>query len=102
MGVEDVDSAVQAAHTAFQTFGKTNPRARARLLLRWDELTRENKEDLAKILVVETGKPLKEALVELDYALGFTWWFAVKRSEFREIFLPPKPLEGAFSQLNNR
>lgn len=27
------------------------------------------------ILVYETGKPLAEAYGEIDYALGFTWWF---------------------------
>jgi acyl-CoA reductase-like NAD-dependent aldehyde dehydrogenase len=76
MGAEDVDSAVSYAHDTFQRYSKSNPRTRARLLLKWDELIRENKEDLAQILVHETGKPYKEALGELDYALGFTWWFA--------------------------
>jgi succinate-semialdehyde dehydrogenase len=46
------------------------------LLLRWDTLIRENIDDLAQILVHETGKPLAEAYGEIDYATGFTWWFA--------------------------
>ncbi|KAK6594023.1 succinate-semialdehyde dehydrogenase [Botrytis cinerea] len=72
----DVDAAVQAAHTAFQSFKKVNPRTRAQWLLKWDSLIRENKEDLAKIVTYETGKPIAESLGEIDYALGFTWWFA--------------------------
>jgi succinate-semialdehyde dehydrogenase/glutarate-semialdehyde dehydrogenase len=44
--------------------------------LKWDSLIRENKDDLAKIVTYETGKPIAESLGELDYALGFTWWFA--------------------------
>lgn len=72
----DVDGAVQAAHTAFQSFKKVNPRTRAQWLLKWDSLIRENKEDLAKIVTYETGKPTAESLGEIDYALGFTWWFA--------------------------
>ena len=68
--------AVQAAHTAFQSYKKVNPRTRAQWLLKWDALIRENKDDLAKILTYETGKPIEEAHVELGYALGFTWWFA--------------------------
>lgn len=67
-----MDSAVTHAHNTFQTYSKLNPRTRARLLLKWDELIRANKEDLTQILVHETGKPYKEALGELDYALGFT------------------------------
>ncbi|KAF7912592.1 uncharacterized protein EAF01_001613 [Botrytis porri] len=72
----DVDAAVQAAHTAFQSFKKVNPRTRAQWLLKWDSLIKENKEDLAKIVTYETGKPIAESLGEIDYALGFTWWFA--------------------------
>lgn len=54
----------------------TNPRTRAQLLYKWDALIREHKEDLAKIVTHETGKPLFEARGEIDYATGFTWWFA--------------------------
>ncbi|RDW66381.1 succinate-semialdehyde dehydrogenase [Coleophoma cylindrospora] len=72
----DVDAAVEAAHTAFQSYRKINPRTRAQWLLKWDALIRENRDDIAKIVTFETGKPIAEAQGELDYALGFTWWFA--------------------------
>ncbi|KAI0183422.1 putative succinate-semialdehyde dehydrogenase [Xylaria flabelliformis] len=76
MSVEDVDNAVQAAGAAFATYRKITPLARSQLLAKWDTLIRENKEDLARILVHETGKPLAEARGEIDYATGFTRWFA--------------------------
>jgi succinate-semialdehyde dehydrogenase/glutarate-semialdehyde dehydrogenase len=44
--------------------------------MRWNDLIAENKEDLAKFVTYETGKPLAEARAELEYSLGFTWWFA--------------------------
>lgn len=44
--------------------------------MKWDGLIREARSDLAKILTHETGKPIAESLGEIDYALGFTWWFA--------------------------
>ncbi|RMZ34153.1 hypothetical protein D0859_01706 [Hortaea werneckii] len=72
----DVDNAVQSAHDAFQLYRKTTPRQRASLLLKWDRLIRQHKEDIALILTHESGKPLHEAKAELEYALGFTWWFA--------------------------
>ena len=71
----DVDAAVEAAHTAFLSFRKVVPRQRARWLLKWDELIRENMDDLAQIVTYETGKPLAEARGEIEYSLGFTWWF---------------------------
>jgi len=73
---EDVDAAVQAAHAAFEKYKVVNPRTRAQLILKWDTLIRESKEDLAKIVTHETGKPLAESRAEIDYASGFTWWFA--------------------------
>ncbi|PMD48404.1 aldehyde dehydrogenase [Hyaloscypha variabilis F] len=73
---EDVDATVNAAYEAFQTYRKVNPRTRAQWLLKWDALIRENRDDIAHIVTYETGKPLAESQGELDYALGFTWWFA--------------------------
>jgi len=75
-GPEDVDKTVEAAHAAFESYRKVNPRTRAQWLLKWDALIRENRDDIAKIVTYETGKPLAESQGELDYALGFTWWFA--------------------------
>lgn len=73
---KDVEQAVQAAEKAFESYSKVTPRERARLLLEWDRLIRLNKTDLAKLLVLETGKPLKEAEGEVEYALTFSWWMA--------------------------
>lgn len=73
---EDVDAAVQSAHEAFLAYSRYTPRRRAQLLLRWHELIVAARDDVARILVHETGKPLAEAHGELDYSLGFTWWFA--------------------------
>ncbi|VVT55004.1 uncharacterized protein SAPINGB_P004371 [Magnusiomyces paraingens] len=74
--VADVSSAVDAATAAFPSYSKLSARERARLILAWDDLIRSNREDLAHILVFETGKPYNEALGEVDYALTFSWWMA--------------------------
>ena len=73
---EDVDAAVQGAYKAFKSYRQVNPRTRAQWLLKWDALIRENRDDIANIVTYETGKPLAESQGEIDYALGFTWWFA--------------------------
>lgn len=67
---------MQNAHEAFRSFRNTTPRQRAQWLLTWDSLIRAAKPDLARILTHETGKPLAEAMGEVDYATSFTWWFA--------------------------
>lgn len=40
--------------------------------MKWDQLIRDNRDDIAHIVTFETGKPLAESQGELDYALGFT------------------------------
>ncbi|KAK3681240.1 succinate-semialdehyde dehydrogenase [Podospora appendiculata] len=79
----DVDAVVQSSQAAFQTYRRENPRSRARKLLEWDRLIRANKDDLALVLTHESGKPLSEAQAEIEYALGFTWWFAGEAERVR-------------------
>lgn len=55
------------------SYRKVTPRVRAQLLLKWDALIRENREDIVKVTTYETGKPIFKALGEIDYSLGFTW-----------------------------
>ena len=72
----DVDAAVRSCYEAFKTYPKTTtPRQRAELLLNWHNLIKANMEDLARIVVHETGKPLAEARGEVAYALTYSWWF---------------------------
>ncbi|KAK7222451.1 hypothetical protein V2G26_010454 [Clonostachys chloroleuca] len=73
---EDVENAVLTAYDAFLKYRTVNPRQRADKLAKWDALIRKHREDLARILVYETGKPLAEALGEVEYAASFTRWFA--------------------------
>ncbi|RCI09714.1 hypothetical protein L249_3951 [Ophiocordyceps polyrhachis-furcata BCC 54312] len=75
-GEAEVDAAVQAAQRAFGEYRSWTPRQRAEALLRWHGLLQAARDDLATMLVHETGKPLKEAHGEIDYALPFVSWAA--------------------------
>ncbi|CAG8080886.1 unnamed protein product [Penicillium olsonii] len=79
----DVDFYVGSAQTAFLKYRETNPRERAKLLLNWHSLITNARGDIAKLIVHETGKPMTEALGEVDYALGFAWWFAGEAERVR-------------------
>lgn len=46
------------------------------MLRRWFDLMIENREDLARIMVLEQGKPLSEARGEIDYAASFVEFYA--------------------------
>ncbi|HPZ24167.1 MAG TPA: aldehyde dehydrogenase family protein [Bacilli bacterium] len=62
---EDVNEAVNAARKGFQEWSKKSIYERGEILLKFNELVKENKNRLAKLLSDETGKPLKEALGEI-------------------------------------
>ncbi|MCA8881438.1 MAG: NAD-dependent succinate-semialdehyde dehydrogenase [Rhodobacteraceae bacterium] len=69
-------AAVDAAAAAFPEWAALLPQARAVLLRRWFELMREAREDLARIMTFEQGKPLSEARGEIDYAASFLEFYA--------------------------
>ncbi|KAL2867042.1 NAD-dependent succinate-semialdehyde dehydrogenase [Aspergillus lucknowensis] len=95
---EDVDYAVQVAHDAFEKYKKVNPRQRAQWLLKWDALIREARTDIAKILTHEAGKPIAESYGEIDYATGFTWWFAGEAERIQgTIAVPAAPNRRVFT-----
>ncbi|TKY88253.1 hypothetical protein EX895_002963 [Sporisorium graminicola] len=73
--LKDVEQAIQAASQAFAAYSAIPARERAMMLLNFDRLVRDNLDDLAWILVYETGKPFEEARGEVQYALTFSWWY---------------------------
>lgn len=49
-------------------------------------------------MTYETGKPLAEARGELDYALGFTWWFAGEAERIQgSVSVPSAPNRRTFT-----
>jgi succinate-semialdehyde dehydrogenase / glutarate-semialdehyde dehydrogenase len=88
----DVDAAVRSSHACFEKFKKISPRQRAQMIYKWDSLIKEHRDDLATILVYETGKPRAEAYGEIDYSTGFTWWFAGEAERIQgTVFQPALP-----------
>ncbi|KAL8765310.1 MAG: hypothetical protein Q9209_007585 [Squamulea sp. 1 TL-2023] len=56
----DVDNAIASAHRAFQSWSRTPPVVRARILLRAVQLLRDRNDELARIETQDTGKPFSE------------------------------------------
>ena len=62
---EDLDRAVDAAAEAFKTWSVTPFEERAACLLKFGELVDAKKEELAKALTMEQGKPLRMSMGEV-------------------------------------
>ncbi len=76
LSADQARAAVDAAQAAFGDWSMTLPQDRSALLRRWFDLMIENREDLARIMVLEQGKPLSEARGEIDYAASFLEYYA--------------------------
>ncbi|WP_406828442.1 NAD-dependent succinate-semialdehyde dehydrogenase [Microbulbifer sp. ARAS458-1] len=72
----DAERAVGAAHDAFPEWSRKTAAERAAVLKRWYQLIAENREDLARLLTLEQGKPLAEAMGEIDYGASYIEWYA--------------------------
>ncbi len=72
----DIEAAIDAAAAALDGWRSLAAIERARILRRAADLVRERKEEIATVMTAEQGKPLAEAVGEVDYAAGFFEWFA--------------------------
>jgi 1-pyrroline dehydrogenase len=61
---EDVDRAVKAAASAFETWGSSTPQERMTLLLKLADIVEENADELSALESSQTGKPLNVASVD--------------------------------------
>jgi len=86
------NTAIEAAHTAFQTWSKTTAYQRSRYLYDAYGIMMENKEDLARTMTEEQGKPLKAARNEVQYGADFLLWFAEEAKRvYGETIPAPRP-----------
>jgi len=87
-GAGEAGSAVAAAARAFPAWSARTAKDRAAILRRWFELMVANRHDLAVILTSEQGKPLLEALGEIDYAASYVEFYAEEAKRIAGEVLP--------------
>lgn len=71
-----ITQAVDAAANAFLSWKELTAYERAGYLQKWFTLIQDHKEEIARIMTIEQGKPYFEALGEVMYANSFVSWFA--------------------------
>ncbi|KAG9329732.1 hypothetical protein JZ751_015682 [Albula glossodonta] len=75
-GPEHAQDAINAAYSAFYLWKEQTAKERSILLRKWFDLVTQHKEDLAKLITAECGKPMKESLGEIAYSASFLEWFS--------------------------
>jgi succinate-semialdehyde dehydrogenase / glutarate-semialdehyde dehydrogenase len=77
MGKTEAQDAIQKSATILPAWrDKTTASVRSNLLRKWSDLVKENADDLATIMTLESGKPKAESLGEVNYAASFLDYYA--------------------------
>ncbi len=85
---EQVDKAILSASVAFNSWKSILVTARTAYLKKWNDLILQNAEDLATIMVLEQGKPFREALSEIQYAASYIEFYAEEAKRIYGDILP--------------
>src|SRR3954453_5337034 len=75
-GADDATAAIEAAARAFPAWAARTPYDRSAFLVEAHRIMLERREDLARLMTQEQGKPLRDARNEVGYAADFLLWFA--------------------------
>jgi succinate-semialdehyde dehydrogenase/glutarate-semialdehyde dehydrogenase len=73
---DDARAALDAAVAAGPDFAKHPPRERGEILRRAFEAIMKRQDELALLMTLEMGKPLKESMAEIAYGAEFLRWFS--------------------------
>ncbi len=75
-GKKEAELAAEAAYAAFPSWSQTTAEERSKLLRKWYDLILAHAEQIARLITLEMGKPLREARGEVRYAASFVEWYA--------------------------
>ncbi|MEO7242378.1 MAG: aldehyde dehydrogenase family protein [Variovorax sp.] len=87
-GADDVDAAVQAAHTAFPAWARITPLERGKLLRRAAAVLRANAYPLAQLDALNNGNPVSALARDADMAAGLIEYFAGLATEIKGQTIP--------------
>lgn len=87
----DLDRALRAAARAYPGWRATSAELRGQLLYRAAALVRERREEIARALTAEMGKPLSEALGEAAFAARILEFFAGQATRCHGTVVPTAP-----------
>jgi acyl-CoA reductase-like NAD-dependent aldehyde dehydrogenase len=90
---DDLDLALSSAQKAFETWRKTSPLERSKVLRKVAELARARAQDIGRHMTMDQGKPLAESVLEVNFCAEHAEWHA---EECRRIYgrVIPARLDG--------
>ncbi len=75
-GARAIEQAIECAKGSLQSWSGLTAKDRSKVLENWNDLILLHQDTLAKIMTLESGKPIKESRGEVAYGASFIKWFA--------------------------
>jgi succinate-semialdehyde dehydrogenase / glutarate-semialdehyde dehydrogenase len=72
----NIEMKIQKGSDTFTIWKIKTAHERSHFLMEWAKLIKRNKEEIAKTITKENGKPLSESISEVDYAVSYIEWYA--------------------------
>ena len=85
---QDADQAVEAAEKAFKEWSAMAPDARGKILFKAAELIAAHKQEIGVLLTKEQGKPVSEAVREIEHFLHGLEYYAGVATKIRGAHVP--------------
>ncbi len=89
---QDVEQAIEGAHSAFEIMSKMPAYKRAEILSKVSDILRSRKEEMAQVIAKEAGKPIRTARGEIDRTV-VTYQLAAE--EAKRIYGETIPMDAA-------
>lgn len=94
LGETETFAAIDAAQKAFESWRKTLAKERSAVLRRWFDLIVQHRDELALLMTLEQGKPLAEALGEVNYGASFVEYNAEEAKRLNGEIIPSPRADG--------
>ena len=90
---DDINLAVIAANKAFESYEWQNilPAERGRILLKFSEIIREEKDNLARLESLDSGKPMTQAYADVEVAARYCEYYGGIADKIFGETIPVKP-----------
>ena len=89
--IKELTEAVKSCHSGFKSWSTYSAKKRSDILKNFYNLVKKNRKKIAEIITLESGKPIQESNVEVDYGASFIEWSAEQALRIKsDIFEPPE------------
>ena len=93
--------AIKSCQLGFKSWSKYSAKDRSEILKNFFSLVKKHRTKIAEIITLESGKPIQESIVEVDYGASFIEWSAEQALRIKsDIFESPESGKKLFTIRN--